>query len=92
MDLCAYDPTSDMTIVFSNPADALIARLRLETGLGSTVIDLFIQSLLHPAFNAQQVRIRSVSEIDATVAAQREALRTARSDSSSQSTQFLNAF
>lgn len=85
MDLCAYDPTSDMTIVFSNPADALIARLRLETGLGSTVIDLFIQSLLHPAFNAQQVRIRSVSEIDATVAAQREALRTTRSDSSSQS-------
>ena len=42
-DLSVRDPCSDVTLRFTNPVDALVARLRLETALGPTFVDLFLQ-------------------------------------------------
>ena len=66
--LSAYDPGSKTSTPFSSAADALIARLRLESGLGVPTINLFLDILHHPDFRLEDITINDASEIDAAVA------------------------
>ncbi|KAL5531347.1 hypothetical protein ACEPAG_4224 [Sanghuangporus baumii] len=64
----AYDPGSKTSTPFPSTADALIARLRLESGLGVSTLNLFLDILHHPEFKLEEVTLNDASEIDIAVA------------------------
>ncbi|KAL5513303.1 hypothetical protein ACEPAH_3701 [Sanghuangporus vaninii] len=66
--LSAYDLGSKTSTPFSSTADALIARLRLESGLGVPTLNLFLDILHHPEFKLEEVTLNDASEIDIAVA------------------------
>ncbi|OCB90225.1 hypothetical protein A7U60_g2597 [Sanghuangporus baumii] len=66
--LSAYDLGSRTSTPFPSTADALIARLRLESGLGVPTLNLFLDILHHPEFKLEEITLNDASEIDIAVA------------------------
>lgn len=82
-DNTAFEPNSGILTPFASAADALVARLRLEAGLGVPTINLFLNVLRHPCFNLEELTIQNASEIDATVASHRNELQRERGQNTS---------
>ena len=78
LDNTAFEPNSGILTPFSSTADALIARLRLEAGLGVPTINLFLDVLKHPSFKSEELTIRDAAEIDTTVSLYRKDLQRER--------------
>ncbi|KAH8108333.1 hypothetical protein DFH11DRAFT_1117413 [Phellopilus nigrolimitatus] len=75
---CALEPSSGTLTPFASAANALVARLRLEAGLGIPTINIFLDILHHPSFKLEQLTLRDAVEIDLAVAAHRCTLQRFR--------------
>lgn len=73
-----FESASRTTIPFSSPADALVARLRLEHGLDVPTANLFLDILHHPSFKLELLTIRDAADIDLEVATYRANVRKKR--------------
>ncbi|KLO12703.1 hypothetical protein SCHPADRAFT_997917 [Schizopora paradoxa] len=67
--MSAFDTHSGLLIPFESLADALVARLRLEEGLGNSSIKLFLDLVHNPSVDLSKLSFRDASQIDDTVAA-----------------------
>ncbi|EJD07705.1 uncharacterized protein FOMMEDRAFT_164602 [Fomitiporia mediterranea MF3/22] len=74
----AYEPSSGTYTPFPTAADALIARLRLESGLGVPTVNLFLDILHHPEFKLDELTVTDTSDIDLEVAKHRSNVRRLR--------------
>ncbi|THH03764.1 hypothetical protein EW145_g6024 [Phellinidium pouzarii] len=65
----AFEPGSGTSTPFPSAADALVARLRLDCGLGVPTINIFLDILHHPLFKLEELTVRDAANIDLAVAA-----------------------
>ncbi len=68
-DMSAFDTHSSLVIPFNSLADALVARLRLEEGLGNSSIKLFLDLIHDPSVDMRKLSFTNASQIDNAVAA-----------------------
>ena len=81
--LTAFEPGSGIRTPFASVADALIARLRLEHGLGVPTINLFLDVLTHPQFRSEELTIMDAAQIDLAVAGYRGEVQRERGKAAS---------